>query len=284
MYDWYLKILLLMQIVQINTARLDRLSAILEGVAPVFSVLNPNEPSSKVNGHDTKHQTPPSLVVAITPSKALEKSAHEQNKSSCPSLWIGHLSHWNELQAAQGSGLGEFMCIRAQLTGPLGALLMEEFAQSVLLRTDIDEPALSLPLALIQQEIQHPRCGQPALLKSAGDILFVGILRNLVANPKPDRPGLLMALSDARIAKALIAMHQAPHLDWNLFSLALEAGMSRTSFATTFKKAMAKSPGKYLVALRLALARRAMESGKTVKEAAKISGYRNPGSLARALK
>jgi AraC-like DNA-binding protein len=122
------------------------------------------------------------------------------------------------------------------------------------------------------------------LLKSAGDILFIGILRHLVAHPKPERPGLLRALSDVRIAKALVAMHQAPHLDWNLSALALEAGMSRTSFAMTFKKAMDKSPGKYLVALRLALARRALEVGKTVKEAARISGYRNPASIARALK
>jgi AraC-like DNA-binding protein len=66
--------------------------------------------------------------------------------------------------------------------------------------------------------------------------------------------------------------------------LALESGMSRTSFATAFKKAMGKTPGKYLVALRLALARRALDNGKTVKEAARISGYRNPGSIARAFK
>jgi AraC-like DNA-binding protein len=47
---------------------------------------------------------------------------------------------------------------------------------------------------------------------------------------------------------------------------------------------MDKTPGKYLVTLRLALARRALDSGKTVKEAARISGYRNPASIARAFK
>ena len=161
---------------------------------------------------------------------------------------------------------------------------MEEFAQPTDLLTDTQETALSVPMALIQQEVSHPRCGQPALLKSAGDILFIGILRHLVANPNPDRLGLLHALSDVRIAKALVAMHQSPHFNWNLSALALEAGMSRTSFATAFKKAMNKTPGKYLVTLRLALARRALESGKSVKEAARISGYRNPASIARALK
>ena len=161
---------------------------------------------------------------------------------------------------------------------------MEEFAEPKDLLTDTHETALSVPMSLIQQEVSHPRCGQPALLKSAGDILFIGILRHLVANPNPGRPGLLHALSDVRIAKALVAMHQSPHFNWNLSALALEAGMSRTSFATAFKKAMDKTPGRYLVTLRLALARRALDSGKTVKEAARISGYRNPASIARALK
>ncbi len=56
-----------------------------------------------------------------------------------------------------------------------------------------------------------------------------------------------------------MAMHQAPHLDWSLAALALESGLSRTSFATAFKKAMDKILRKYLVALRLALARRAFK-------------------------
>ncbi len=136
---------------------------------------------------------------------------------------------------------------------------MEEFAEPIELITDTDEMALSAPIALIQQDTSHPRCGQPALLKSARDILFIRLLRHLVAHPKPKRPRLLHALSDVRIAKALMAMHQAAHLDWSLASLALESGMSRTSFATAFKKAMDKILRKYLVALRLALARRAFK-------------------------
>ncbi len=199
-------------------------------------------------------------------------------------LWIGPFVRWTGLDTAWGEQALETICIRAHLTGPLGTLLMEEFAEPIELITDTDEMALSAPIALIQQDISHPRCGQPALLKSAGDILFIRLLRHLVAHPKPKRPGLLHALSDVRIAKALVAMHQAPHLDWSLASLALESGMSRTSFATAFKKAMDKTPRKYLVALRLALARRALDNGKTVKEAARLSGYRNPSSIARAFK
>ena len=281
LYDWLIKILFLMQIVQMNT-RLDRLSALLEGVAPVFSVI---EAMAQWGVSElTAPQFDPSLVMVIHPLGTEHQAHPHQSTPARPSLWIGHLSHWAALNAKQLANTRAQICIRAQLTGPLGPLLMEEFAEPKDLLTDTHETALSVPMSLIQQEVSHPRCGQPALLKSAGDILFIGILRHLVANPNPDRPGLLHALSDVRIAKALVAMHQAPHFNWNLSALALEAGMSRTSFATAFKKAMDKTPGKYLVTLRLALARRALDSGKTVKEAARISGYRNPASIARALK
>ncbi len=281
LYDSVNKIHFLMQIVQMNT-RLDRLSALLEGVAPVFSIFEHREPRPADGA--SPPQAGLSLAVLILPMASGDPAGPPVAAPQQPSLWIGPLSRLNDKGWAQDGDSPDLICIRAQLTGPLGPLLMEEFAQPIGLHVDANEPALSSPMALIAQEVHHPRCGQPALLKSAGDILFIGILRHLVAHPKPERPGLLRALSDVRIAKALVAMHQAPHLDWNLAALALEAGMSRTSFAMTFKKAMDKSPGKYLVALRLALACRALEGGKTVKEAARISGYKNPASIARALK
>ncbi|MEY2661368.1 MAG: hypothetical protein RLZZ123_2540 [Pseudomonadota bacterium] len=270
-----------MQIVQ-NSPRLDRLSALLEGVAPIFSIFAQRDLCPADGASPSL--VGPSLAVLIYPMASGQSAGPPFAAHQRPSLWIGSFSRLNDQGWAQDDDSLDPICIRAQLTGPLGSLLMEEFDQPIGLHVEANETALSTPMALIAQEVLHPRCGQPALLKSAGDILFIGILRHLVAHPKPDRPGLLRALSDVRIAKALVAMHQAPQLDWNLSALALEAGMSRTSFAMTFKKAMDKSPGKYLVAIRLALARRAIEGGKTVKEAARISGYRNPASIARALK
>jgi AraC-like DNA-binding protein len=136
---------------------------------------------------------------------------------------------------------------------------------------------------MIDAELSAPRCGQPALLHRAAGILFVGLLRHLVANPGGRPAGLFMGLADTRIAKALVAMHQSPGHDWTLERLADEAGMSRTSFATIFRDLMDKTPGRYLSALRLALAERAVSAGKGLKEAARTVGYRNASALSRAL-
>ncbi len=269
-----------MQIVQM-TPRLDRLSALLEGVAPVFSLWAAPASPDRLAWPDPRAE--PSLVMVIPVGSAMAERATVDGPPT-PVMWIGHLSHWLPMASSLGFETGAPICIRAQLTGPLAPLLMEEFAQPATLAADPSEPTLHTPVSLIRQEVLNPRCGQPALLQSAGDILFIGVLRHLVAHPKPERPGLLQALADGRIAKAVVAMHQTPQFDWNLLALAHEAGMSRTAFATCFKKAMNKTPGKYLVALRLALAQRALSNGKTVKEAARISGYRSPGSIARAMK
>ena len=78
-------------------------------------------------------------------------------------------------------------------------------------------------------------------------------------------------------------MHQRPAFGWNLELLAQEAGMSRTAFATKFHETMRHPPGKYLSAIRLAIAQRAVDWGQGLKEAAGVAGYENSSALSRAL-
>lgn len=170
-----------------------------------------------------------------------------------------------------------------QLTGPVATLFLEEFAQPRVVSLADDEPALRLAVAMIEAELDSPRCGQPALLNRAGDILFIGLLRHLVAHPVEQEGGLFNGLADPRIAKALVAMHQRPAFGWNLELLAQEAGMSRTAFSSKFHETMRRPPGKYLSAIRLALAQHAVDFGKGLKEAARVAGYENSSALSRAL-
>jgi AraC-like DNA-binding protein len=104
-----------------------------------------------------------------------------------------------------------------------------------------------------------------------------------VAHPIARGAGLFNGLADPRIAKALVAMHERPAFGWDLELLAQEAGMSRTAFATKFHQTMRRPPGKYLSAIRLALAQRAVDLGKGLKEAARAAGYESSSALSRAL-
>lgn len=171
---------------------------------------------------------------------------------------------------------------RACLDGPVAALLLAEFAQPLVVPLNVSDSSLDLVVQLMAAEVHQPRCGQSALMDRAGDILFIGLMRHLIARPT-GRTGLLTGLSDLRIAAALVAMHSTPHGNWNLDALAGAAGMSRTSFAMRFHKVMNQPPGKYLARLRLLMAQRAVQSGHGLKHAARLSGYASASALSRAL-
>ena len=267
--------------VQMNTLRLDRLSALLEGLAPAVALAATSPGGVNAPAHMESRHT---LQVYVLTGGAVRLHAGGAAVNVLgPALMAVNAAQAHQIETLSPDDTGQLMCAQTRLTGPVATLFMEEFADPRVMPLADDEPALRLAMTLIETEMVAPRCGQPALLNRAGDILFIGLLRHMVAHPVPHGTGLFNGLADPRIAKALVAMHQRPDADWSLERLAETAGMSRTAFASTFRKVMRRTPGRYLSAIRLALAQRAVELGKGLKEAARTAGYGNTSALSRAL-
>lgn len=264
-----------------NEARLDRLSALLEGLAPEVSLTLLTGDRRDV-GPLTGEPACLWLYLLTRGPLQLHTQCGKQTLAA-PALIALRSDQAHTLTRPPSAEPGCCMCACIRLHGPVATLFLEEFAQVRILALSEDEPSLRLAVALIEGELQAPRCGQPALLHRAGDILFIGLLRHLVAHPGLHGHGLFSGLADPRVARALVAMHQRPAQAWDLDRLAHEAGMSRTAFATTFREVMQKTPGKYLAAIRLAMAQRAVDLGKGLKEAARLAGYANTSALSRAL-
>lgn len=264
-----------------NAPRLDRLSALVDGLAPVVTLtIDRTDLTAASEGATSGH----GLVVYLLSTGALRLHLPGAvTELQAPALVALQVQAPHHLERLAGPPAVRLICAHADLTGPVGPLFLQAFAEPRVLSLVDDEPALRLAMTMIELELGTPRCGQPALLKRVGDILFIGLLRYLVAHPNPNGTGLFNGLAEPRIAKALVAMHQRPDANWSLVRLAQEAGMSRTAFATTFSHVMRQTPGKYLSALRLALAQRAVEQGKGLKEAARIAGYGNTSALSRSL-
>ena len=134
--------------------------------------------------------------------------------------------------------------------GPMGPSFLAELPRPISIGMRDADPSLVQVMTLIANEMQASRCGQPLFINHAGDILLISLMRHLTSHPQQNK-GLFHALSDPRIAKSLVAMHNNPALPWTLNELANLAGMSRTSFAYSFKNAMQISPGKYLESICL---------------------------------
>ena len=58
--------------------------------------------------------------------------------------------------------------------------------------------------------------------------------------------GLIAGLSDPRLARSLVALHNMPQEDWSLARMASVPGVSRSGFAEAFKAATGTTPAAYL--------------------------------------
>ena len=139
-------------------------------------------------------------------------------------------------------------------------------------------------LALLFSETKQLRCGQRMLADRMFEVLILQLLRWLLDHPEQaDLPvGLLTGLAHPNIAATLTALHDRPGDDWSLESMAAVAGMSRSAFASTFKRETGTTPAEYLMQWRIAIAQGLFRKGASVKVAADQLGYQSAASLSRA--
>jgi AraC-like DNA-binding protein len=87
-------------------------------------------------------------------------------------------------------------------------------------------------------------------------------------------PGLARGLGDERLAAALCAIHARPEQSWTVAELAAEASLSRSAFFARFIRAVGLPPMEYLLAWRMALAKRLLRERELgIEEVAERVGY-----------
>lgn len=146
-----------------------------------------------------------------------------------------------------------------------------------------DATGLCAVLDLMQQELAVHRCGAESILASLGQAAMVRLLRHLIEVGTAE-PGLLAGLSDARLARAIVAMHDHPGRVWTTQDLATEAGLSLSRFSELFSQQVGESPMHYLRRWRLTLARQDMLRGDRVEAVARRYAYDSPEGFTRAFR
>jgi len=140
---------------------------------------------------------------------------------------------------------------------------------------------LTPTLELLFAEGFGQRCGRAAALEPLMQYFLVLLLRHLIERGDIDK-GLLRALAEPRLARAITAMHEQPAQAWSLESLAAVAGMSRARFAHHFRQVMGQPPLEYLSRFRMSIARELIQRGSPIKSAASRVGYESQASFSRA--
>ena len=135
-------------------------------------------------------------------------------------------------------------------------------------------------LKLNEMESLQPGPGSEFLIARLMELLLVEMLRRKTPTPENQFVGLVAGLQDPAIAGALVAMHGKIARTWSVAELARLCAVSRSLFATRFKKIMGVAPMEYLLRWRMAVAKDELRRGtRTIAEIALTVGFQSPSAF-----
>lgn len=127
--------------------------------------------------------------------------------------------------------------------------------------------------------------GSQAMLGRLMELLFVEVLRRHVSRLPTDGRGLLAALNDPIVGRALQLLHGQPGRRWTVQELARAAGASRSVLGERFGELLERAPIEYLMRLRIQLAADRLRNGRdSIPRIAMDVGYDSEAAFARAFK
>ncbi|GAB4187432.1 MAG: AraC family transcriptional regulator [Wenzhouxiangellaceae bacterium] len=160
--------------------------------------------------------------------------------------------------------------------------LLDALPNLLVIRQGEGSKNLELLARLIASEAEDMGLGNVLVLNRLAEALFVVILRHHLKHGE-NKKGLLAAVADPRLARALLAIHRQPEDRWQVAGLAKVAGMSRTVFAQRFAEVLGQTPIEYLTRWRMQLAQQWLrERREPVAVVAKRLGYETETAFRRA--
>lgn len=146
-------------------------------------------------------------------------------------------------------------------------------------------PEIMAILRAMESEVCGRRVGFAGVLARLADVVSAIIVRGWVECGCSGASGLVDALRDPRLARAIAALHRDPGQPWSVAGLAAEAGLSRSAFAERFQNLTGMSPLRYVAELRMRLASQWIGSERMSIEAVAGSlGYASQAAFSRAFK
>ncbi|WP_282605834.1 AraC family transcriptional regulator [Pelagibius sp. Alg239-R121] len=143
-------------------------------------------------------------------------------------------------------------------------------------------PWLDELMRLITRQMFTESPGVTASVMRLSEALFIEVVRTC-AHQNPALSGIISAMGDPRIGRALNLMHRDFDQSWTLDGIAREVGMSRSRFAEQFQSMMGCAPMSYLSDLRLQKAMNLLSSTSApVQSIATKVGYQSPAAFSRA--
>lgn len=176
----------------------------------------------------------------------------------------------------------DFACAALEVEGSTTHPLLRALPEVVVLPLDAVD-GLDAALDLLFSEIDNVACGRRIVADRLFEVILIQLFRWILDHPgQLSLPaGLLTGLTDERLARTLVAIHESPGRSWTLATMAREANMSRSTFAASFRDVVGQPPAGYLTDWRLTIAQDRLRAGAPVAITAAELGYASPSAFSR---
>ena len=114
-------------------------------------------------------------------------------------------------------------------------------------------------------------------------LILVYMTRYLIEQ-KLMHTGLIVAMSNKKVAESLEIIHSRFNHKLTLDSVAKEIGISRSQFAVLFRKLLEQTFLEYLTSHRIRIAQKLLQANKSVKVVASEVGFSNSSAFIRKFK
>ena len=145
-------------------------------------------------------------------------------------------------------------------------------------------PQICTYATMIKKELENSREGTYTVVNQLAYLLFVEVIRHQITTGAIST-GMLPALFDTKISKALAAIHTRSGERWSLEKLASEASMGRSAFAQKFNELIGMPAMQYLTIWRMQEAYHLLQhSNESIGQIADRYGYESEAAFRKAFK
>ena len=146
-------------------------------------------------------------------------------------------------------------------------------------------PGLVPILGSMKFEICSGRAGFAGILARLAEVAVGMIVRGWFENSSENAAGLIAALRDPRLARAILAIHRDTGREWSVAELAAHSHVSRSVFAERFKSIVGIPPLRYVREVRMHIAGQWIIHDKvSIDTVALRLGYASQAAFSRAFK
>lgn len=184
-----------------------------------------------------------------------------------------------------GGGDFAFAGTRFEVDSRKAGALLGTLPPLIHLHETEDRDAMRWCLMQMMTEMRAGRPGGTLAARHLAHLMLLQAFRLHLSRQAGDRVGLLYALADPHLGKAIEAIHADPGNRWTLAELASRAGLSRSIFAQRFRERVGETPIGYLARWRMMLAReRLTDSREPLGTIANALGYESENAFNTAFR